>query len=545
MKDDIKPIVELIINSAPLTTADVINILNVDANQITCAVTSYNQISFYKQIIIVDDYIEVKNKADDDISHLARQNLIQQMVLANTHSISELEIIFGRSDKTIYREIKRAKDAIRDHYLQFKEGDIKFVIYYVNSLDASFKQYLAKVKQTALEKLIRNTVDTINRICAIDCDADLLVNMYLGEAQISAGDKQFCIRLAEEIVDNIQKYLHMQFVNYNKIKLLEVHLETKLFAYRHNLLLKTIDYQLIVHKYMAMYKRVAPIIKMILNVHELAYSEEEVMYIALYFLNEADYRKNTVRVIAKRGSDKIMIENQLREHFENFELSENEANIIISNEKHNAQTICVNTLFGLEDLKVIAKYIDKQKNVNEQLEMYFKLKPLLKKSVEYEDFQRCVAPLQYEENSSILSIAKDDIFWMDTSIKWLQAIRMICRQMIANHSTDESYYLEIMKYIERYKSEFLIAKEVALIHAPITSHVYKTDIVILYNKSGFLFPNEQSVKLVIGFCAITEIDMLLPLQDLYQIITNPSFNINLGQVENKHQLCQLLSNSQK
>ncbi|MFV0499590.1 MAG: PTS sugar transporter subunit IIA [Bacilli bacterium] len=540
-----KELIEVLSNVESIDYSQLVKLLKIDIECLNTLCDQYNRISFYAQIVKSEDRVYIDN-ADENVGSVReRQELMRQLYVSNCYSILEFEIIFGRSTKTIYRDLKIIRDNLQKEFKVWNVDSTSFILNEINKFKPDIVTRIMGDKKLTHSQFLEGGISSITKILEIEVDNNQILHLYINRETLSEVDKVEAAQFTRDIIKNIEYYLHMNYTNDAKRKLLQAHIESKYFAYKNRVLLQTIDPLQIVHNYKEMYSRVSPIIEMLFNVYELYCNEEEIMYIALYFLNIKDFTKLTVNVKALKGSEKILIQNQLLENFENFDFVEDKGDLTITNIPDTNDSIFIKTMFDSTDIKAISKVLDKKSNLSPELELYFKLKPLLKKSTDYDTFLNTINPPLVESRHSLETLVGNDLLIDSETTSWLTAIKRVCNILKSNLSTDNTYYDEIMKYINNYKTEFLISDSVALIHAPITSHIFKTDMVVIYNHEGIDFPNEKKIKLVIGFCAKSEVDMLLPLQQLYSAVTENNFENKIEGIKNQADLKEVFKFSQK
>lgn len=540
-----KELIEVLNNVESIDYSQLVKLLKINVEYLNTLCDQYNRISFYANIVKSEDRVYIDNTDDSVSSVRERQELMRQLYISNCYSILEFEIIFGRSVKTIYRDLKIIRDNLKKMFKIWDDDSTSFILNEINKLKPDIVARVIGDKKLTNVQFLQGCISSITKILEIEVDNNQILNLYINREALNEADKVEVAQFTRDIIKNIENYLHMNYTNNTKRKLLQAHMESKYFSYKNRVLLQTINPLPIVHNYKEMYSRVSPIIEMLFNVYELYSNEEEIMYIALYFLNIKDFTKLTVNVKTLKGSEKILIQNQLSDNFENFDFVEDNSDLIITNIPNTNDSILVKTMFDSTDLKAISKVLDKKSNLSPELELYFKLKPLLKKSTDYDTFLNTINPSIFESRHSLETLIGDDLLIDLDTTSWLTAIKRLCNILKSNLSTDNTYYDEIMKYINNYKTEFLISDSVALIHAPITSHIFKTDMVVIYNHEGIDFPYEKKIKLVIGFCAKSEVDMLLPLQQLYSVVTENNFENKMEVIKNQEDLKKIFMFSQK
>ncbi len=508
-------------------------------------ITQFNQSSFYYEITIVDKFV-YWHEINDVMFPTDRENryrVLKQIWICNVYSIEQLELLFARSRKTLYKDIQQIKLELKTDWDTSENSLIYFYQNFINNLDQRIINKI-KGKNFDMQLIVRNICDNLNLIIGEENITEQIIKLrfhpqtdYHNEARI----------LTLDLMKNIERYQKKKISDNEVFKHLYHHINCSYWRYKSMVFTKQVDVEKLMSRYADNYYKISVVIKMILNSHKLYYNEEEIMYITLYFLNPDIYQSIKIKIVANRLSQEVLIKNELENYFVEYKIVDKNEDIIISSIPllDNTNGIFVKIPFDIYDLRNLSKMLILKRTIDSNHKLYFQLQPLLKKSVDYEQFnnqlkQTTITPLQINDflNSKF-------VIFVNESISWEQAIKISAKQLELKGYINQEYTNNIIKLVKKYNSEIVIKEGIALAHAPITDAVYQSGFSFLINKKGIIFPGEKKVHLIILFCTNNEVDVLLALQELNNILLNNDLVSALKKITTRQQLIDFLVKCRK
>lgn len=511
-------IIEYILEYELVEIKEIIEKFSIQPERLLSQITDYNEISFKYEIEHKEGLITVKEKVNNVIiDHTATRLVeLERLWLTGLFHISELEIIFGRSRKTLYKNIQQ----IKQKFSTERTGDA-IVQSQLNKYSYDKLQKIASYKQISVEQVIRSICEFVAKEQHLDVNLERLVELNLNY-QFSDEYLAPSTIFASEIIHSIETYLKVKFINEYKINQVHHHVESSYYKYVNNIYIQRIDIENVFPRDKERFEKVATILEMLFKSMHLYYCDEELLYLSLYFLDQNDFSYLKVKVIAEEGSSKLLVERQIEENFDNFKFVTTNPDYVISTYDHFADTI-VKTKFDVNDIKQISKHLKLKSNRSEETKLYFKLKSVLKKNVSLSEFSEILNTEKRQTKRSLLECMMDNGFYSFGKVESLgSTIKLISTILMERGSVSTEYLNSLVEQMNLYSTEFNLINNVALVHAPVADNIYKSDLIVMYSREGFQFTNSY-VHLIIAFSAVDDVDLLLPLQDLYMLLDSPAF----------------------
>lgn len=130
----------------------------------------------------------------------------------------------------------------------------------------------------------------------------------------------------------------------------------------------------------------------------------------------------------------------------------------------------------------------------------------------------------------------DRIQYLSTADSWEHAIELAGQPLIADGSIEHKYIQAIIEQVHILGPYIILTPNVALPHARPEDGVNKTSITLLALEKPCLFPSGKTVQLLFFLAAEDSDSHLLALQDLAEILSNPTNIDDLIACTNQKQL---------
>ncbi len=521
-------------------------VYKINFQELQMIIMEFNQKSFYYEITIADAFV-YWHELNDEMFPSTRDNrywVLKQIWLCNVYSIEQLELLFARSRKTLYKDIQQIKLEIKTDWLTSDKNLIYFYQNIINNLDQKILKKISH-KTIELSTIIRNVCNNLNLIIGVENITEQIIAIRFGPQKDYQNEARI---LTLDLMNNIERYQKKKICDEQVFDRLYQHIGRSYWRYKLMVFTKEVDVEKLMNRYADNYYQISIVIKMILNSHKLYYNEEEIMYIALYFLNPEIYQLIKVEINVKRLSQKTLIINELANYFKEYKIVEENGDFIISlsSSLPAKNEVGVKIPFDIYDLRNLSRILILKRNINNNRTLFVKLQPLLKKSVSYEQFKKL---LEVDNSTDPIQLSnfltKEFVILNNEKMSWEQAIHISAKVLEIKMYINQQYTNNIIKLVKKYNSEIVITNGIALAHAPITDAVYQSGFSFLVNQSGIDFPGQKQVYLIILFCANNEVDVLLALQELNEMLLNNNLIPKIKQVVSQQQLINLLINSRK
>ncbi len=521
-------------------------VYKINFQELQMIIMEFNQKSFYYEITIADAFV-YWHELNDEMFPSTRDNrywVLKQIWLCNVYSIEQLELLFARSRKTLYKDIQQIKLEIKTDWLTSDKNLIYFYQNIINNLDQKILKKISH-KTIELSTIIRNVCNNLNLIIGVENITEQIIAIRFGPQKDYQNEARI---LTLDLMNNIERYQKKKICDEQVFDRLYQHIGRSYWRYKLMVFTKEVDVEKLMNRYADNYYQISIVIKMILNSHKLYYNEEEIMYIALYFLNPEIYQLIKVEINVKRLSQKTLIINELANYFKEYKIVEENGDFIISlsSSLPAKNEVGVKIPFDIYDLRNLSRILILKRNINNNRTLFVKLQPLLKKSVSYEQFKKL---LEVDNSTDPIQLSnfltKEFVILNNEKMSWEQAIHISAKVLEMKMYINQQYTNNIIKLVKKYNSEIVITNGIALAHAPITDAVYQSGFSFLVNQSGIDFPGQKQVYLIILFCANNEVDVLLALQELNEMLLNNNLIPKIKQVVSQQQLINLLINSRK
>lgn len=532
--------IEYILSSKVVELKEVLTKFDMNHEQFLVQINQFNKISFQQEFVVEDNLIIVKNKINNRIvdTKSNRQKELAKLWFTNQFTIDELEIIFGRSRKTLYKDIQQIKKKLLELSSTTNSIQMQLNIFTFDQLEE-----IANYKNITTNELLSAICNMLKTILNVDCSIREIIELninYIENDEYAEESRIF----ASEVIHAIETYLKVKFINDFKKQQIARHIDTSFYKYVNNIFIPKSKLVNVFPRDSERFERISTIMEMLFKSKKLYYSEEELLYLSLYFLDVKDFAYIKVKVDEFEGSRKLYIEKQLLDNFDNFLLTNDKADYVVSSVTKTADTV-IKLNFDVNDIKQISKRLKLKSNRVEETKLYFKLKSLLRKNVSLDEFSSVLTSEKRQTKRSLLECFNDEGFYScQPTSSSSQTIEEISNLLKSRGSVGEEYQDSIKLQMELYSTEFKLINNVALIHAPIADHVYKSDLIMAYSENGFVFSNSV-VNFIVAFSAIDDIDLLLPLQDLYTLLSLEDFSDYLDTKPSSKEFCSFLEQSLK
>lgn len=507
--------------------------LNLDMKYISFNIDKFNKYSCYYKITKVENILYWETKDLFSSKKSERILVLKNLYLMSVYSIEELELIFGRNRKTLYKDIKKIKETI---LMEFNTSNNNELFYQniLNEID-----YLIINKTIELKKINEITIFD-NITTSLDTLLKLNISKEVIEKRKYTADEVNARNLTNDIVNNIQKYKKKKLNNKFDYKKLILHCSNSYYRYKNMVFEKRIDVKKIIKPYSNEYYEVSTIIKMVFKSNRLYYNEEEILYIALFFLDSDIYDNIKIKICSLKKSRDLFIKRELSKNFKDYSIVNENEDLIISDyncESNNKIVLKINTPFQIDDIKKISEYL--KFNKQDSRDLYFKLKPLLKPGIDYDKFSNTVFKVNQKYKLEEIILEENFIF-LDEQINWMDSINKTAKILENKGYITNRYKENIINLINKYSYEFTIVEGVALVHAPISNEVFNSSFSFLFNLQEIIFPKNHKIKLIILFCATNEIDLLLPLIEINELLLSKDFSEKIKEVKSETEIKKLL-----
>ncbi len=533
-----KNIIAYIKENNYISIKNLLDEFEVQKTDIYDTIKEYNKNSFYYKIDMIDDIIYFLDNTDIfSNKRKDRLNVLKYLYLCGMFSIDELEIIFGRDRKTLYKDIKKIKEEIKEEYnIKNEPGDI-FYQSILNNVDYEILKKIKELKKISINEIYVKLAEGIDALLSLDKCQEVIEKRQYSPFPFESGV------LSNDIFNNIQRYKKKKIIDQNIKKKLLTHIEFSYYRYKNKVFERRIEVNNIIKSYADDYYEISTIIKMVFKSNNLYFSEEEILFISIYFLNNDIYQNIKVKVSSKRESRKLFIKRELEKNFCDFTFVDNEYDILVSDDINLIGDVCVVKIpFDVYEIKMLSRFLNFRKKDVLLNSLYFKIKPLLKKNIDFESFKKKINHKSTNNSLGLKDyIFEDQIKIINENIIWEKSIKQATDILEEKNFITNKYYEDVIKLVKMYNTETIIVDNIALIHAPISNAVLNSSFSFVLNKKSIIFPNNKKVNLIILFCANNEIDLLLPLIDLHKILLNREKVDLILKVKQKKELKNILS----
>ncbi len=517
-------IIEYIKQQKYVEVSELYNLFKIDHQHLKMIINNFNQHSFYYQIVWKEDnlYWELKNDQHYPNSRYNRLKNLQDLWLININTIDQLELLFARSRKTLYKDIQKIKQNLKTEFANYNYEQQYYYQQIINQVDHQTVKRLLNLGYTEVE-IIKNITMQLDQLFNLN----LTVQVIKLRTPKNVGDERIINSLTNDLITNMEYYQKKKIVRMKIESKLKQHLLTSYWRYQTMTFDRLINVEEMVIAQTNDYQQIRMIIKMVFKSRNLFWNDQEIFLIALYFLDLDIYEKYQIGLNCQQTSEELMLINELEYYFKDFLIvSENPDLLLTINEqqgihfnvKHQRE-VKVKLPFDVYDLKNIAGFLKLNRQENDVINLYLKLKPLLRKSVDFEKFKATISykvPQNPEHFDEYLSL--ETITIVDHVCSWQQAIYDGSLPLQQQFKIDQQYPQYIVELLNKYQGEMTIAPGVLLAHAPNLDVVYQTGFSLFFSREPIVFPGQNMVQLIILFCGKTETELILPLQDLYIII---------------------------
>ncbi len=533
-----KSIINYIKENNYISIKNLLDEFEVEKKDIYDTIREYNKNSFYYKVEIIDDIIYFLDNTDIfSNKRKDRLDVLKYLYLCGIFSIEELEIIFGRNRKTLYKDIKKIKEELKEEYNKKSEPVDIFYQSILNNVDYEILKKIKELKRITITKIYFKLAQGIDILLELDKHQEVMEKRlylpYSFESRV----------LSNDIFNKIERYKKKNIIDKTIKKKLISHIESSYYRYKNKVFEKRIEVNNIIKSYADDYYEISTIIKMVFKSNNLYFSEEEILFISIYFLNNDIYQNIKVKVSSKRESMKLFMKRELEKNFYDFTFVDSEYDILVSDDINLTGDVCIVKIpFDVYEIKMLSRFLKFRKEDVLLNNLYFKIKPLLKKNIDFESFKK---KINYKQTNNSLElkdyIFEDQIKIINENINWEKSIKEATKILEEKNFITNKYYEDVIKLVKMYNTETIIVDNIALIHAPISNAVLNSSFSFILNKKSIIFPNNKKVNLIILFSANNEIDLLLPLIDLHKILLNSEKVDLILKANQKKELKSLLS----
>lgn len=514
-------------------------VLMLDNKALHKVIIDFNQRSFYYKIVIEDNIIYLENKNQFPNKRHDRLRILRDVWLSGLYQMDDLEIIFGRSKKTLYKDIKWIKADITNRYVKRNCTPIIFYHQLINEFNYAVMLKIGS-ENISKKELYTNIANNIYQVVGGSKITKQVVNERLSD---NTDFSSYAKMLTIDLINNIERYLKKKIIRNRIYEQLLVHIESSYWRYKYMVFINMIDIQQVINSNLYEYYQISMIVEMILRSHNLYSSKEEIMYITLYFLNPDIYLSINVKIDVKRGSQYALVQKELNKYFQDFNIVEEDADVVIGLVKINVENmIQVKIPFDVYDIRILSRYLRFKRNNTSSYNLYLQLKPLLKQTITFNQFAaKLEAPIYSEHLRLNCFLNSEYISIEEKALSWDVAIRKAAKILEDKMYITKTYADSIIQLVRKYNAEIMIADGIILAHAPITNDVLQSGISFLLCKKPIVFTGNKQVYLIILFCANTEVDLLLALQELNSVLGNQVTLRKIMNIKTKEQLIELLT----
>lgn len=499
-----------------------------------------------------------------------RSNSILAIVILNNYDITDLELLFGRSRKTLYKDIRAVKENIADDikrskyvfdelkiqkYINFVYSELYETIY---NIDTKERDYICNRVYEYFQDLvtfeIKNNYDILKGYSFLDTITFL--NCHFDDPEfINEKTKYLSNKIFEELCGCLNIHLDLQPSDDLTQHLLLTHLENNFVKYQMNILDSKVIDENILFKKKEKYDFMSVVIRNVFNFNQLMINKTETIYIALYFLQHCTQKIKHVRVLCPNGlSISKMINIQLSEYFTNFQIvtnSNDPVDLIITtmntvDSLNCADTLVIQKIFDTETIKSINKYLELKVDENIDIyKIYDQMKDILRPEISYKEFKyRFIISknsMNLKRSPMLCELIQEKfVHFYEEAPSWEMSILNGAKILEDQLCVDSSYGQSMIDSVKKNGPYIVLVDEFAMPHAVNDGNILKTSMSLTIYKEPVIFPKDKKVHVMLMLASVDSKEHLNALAELTNFLSDINFVSKVKKCKDYSQIQKIL-----
>ncbi|MGL4588653.1 MAG: PTS sugar transporter subunit IIA [Mycoplasmatales bacterium] len=493
-----------------------------------------------------------------------RTRYIEAFVLYNEFEFERLEIVFGRSRKTLYKDIANARITLENEF-QKKNQSLTYleVQCYVNQVYKYLIVSARNVTEEEREQIVQAVLRTLRSDFKVSimgttqCQGDdqfIQINKNFGSC--IQPNNQKVVKLISELTSNLKQLLDIELTKSTK-EMLRRYLGSNIGSYTYNILETDESIKPLVVKYEQQFAIFDLLLNKIFTEFNLFTNELENTYITLIILSEEPKLKKKVMLVWDDSEfTTLAVKLQLTDLFENFEfvqpLENQSADIIITNrlsftnEKHGTKVIYVQNFLTENNLEKLSKILKLNSSIEyDALRMYNSIEDMLNSSISFSKFKRRF--INVFLNATIVrrpmlkELLNIEVITKEKKVEnWESAIKLCASPLVKQAKIKEPYVQAMIDVIKEYGSYVVLVDGFAMPHANRIDLVNETSISLLILEEEVIFPGEKPVNVIMCIASVNSEEHLNALSELFNLLKDSDFVKRLLKMENENEILKYL-----
>lgn len=476
-----------------------------------------------------------------------RNELMITIVLIGYTDIDTLELIFGRSEKTIYRELKNAKQTIISN-----GHELPTIQLYLNKSFIHLKSDNIKLTKAEIIQKVEVQISKIFET-KIDLHQLQLANELNNKSFFPTNaQKALVVNLYHQLKVVLSGNLNVTFESVDE-QLIINHLSRNLLIYQYGVDDHVVIDDSIFSSYNLDYDLIKLLISSVFHEYNLLINESNISYLVTYLLPALAQPIKRIKIICPIGVASSQIVKLTIENYFIDQVVEDDYDfcIVIGNSQlvDSDNIIKIDTINKNQLVQTLSEYLTLKAEVKlEIFNLFTNLADLLQANVTYRQFtkQVLISRNKIIQRSPMLRelLTEKTIAFPKKLKDWKGAVIYGNEILVKNGFTDEQYGQEMIAAIEQYGPYVVLAPKFAMPHAK-SKHVKRTGMSLLILDEPIYFPEEKEVNVILTLCSNDNQNHLEALSELTTFLTKHNFLTDLSNCNNAESVINLLEEKWK